>query len=350
MRRARPLRRRRDRIARPARVPCGSGSRASSRGDGCSADRCACPWPSRFLSMRRPARGRPGGKYTGPHSTSGQGLSTESASRPRCGRALWKSPVLYSGRFTSRRTGAASGPAPQSTSPEVVIHHCGKVLVDRMAIAFSSARRRTPGTRPGARPRRAPRDDRRHVVRGRRSRVASRRRVWRYTFQRYGPRTVAHTISTLSVRPQLKLPGPRSRSISMSTRHSAGRDDDVVTIPEALPDPPPVTSGRVGSYADTVAADRAEAHQGSLPRLTFDAFVPGRATVSRTRRPWPSPRHHRRRRTTRSHLRRRRAGQRRPAHRRRAPHVPAQAETAGGSSEAEQFVYRVHRGRSRAAG
>jgi hypothetical protein len=61
-----------------------------------------------FLSMRRPARGRPVGEYTGPHRRRTKALTTESVSRPCSRRAVWKSPVLYSARFSPRRRGPPS--------------------------------------------------------------------------------------------------------------------------------------------------------------------------------------------------------------------------------------------------
>jgi hypothetical protein len=85
---------------------------------------------TRFLSMRRPARGRPGGKYTSAHRRRTKGLTTESASRPRSGRALWKTPVLYSGPLhpPANPPGAGQAPVrPQITSPEwlsTVVERC----------------------------------------------------------------------------------------------------------------------------------------------------------------------------------------------------------------------------------
>jgi hypothetical protein len=46
------------------------------------------------FSIRRPADGRPVGEYTGGHRRRTKGLTTESASRPRRCRAVWKTPVL----------------------------------------------------------------------------------------------------------------------------------------------------------------------------------------------------------------------------------------------------------------
>ena len=63
----------------------------------------AFPLGHLVLSMRRPARGRPVREYTGRHRRRTKGLTTESASRPRPLRALWKSPVLYSGAPSPRQ-------------------------------------------------------------------------------------------------------------------------------------------------------------------------------------------------------------------------------------------------------
>src|ERR1700675_3000526 len=96
--------------------------------------------------MREPAlSSRPTREYTRAKRRRTKGLTTESVPRPPVRRAVWKTPVLYSAPHSP-----PANPAHQDRRPATryrVIHHCGKVLWKRMAVAFSESAAREAWTR-----------------------------------------------------------------------------------------------------------------------------------------------------------------------------------------------------------
>jgi len=97
----------------------GSGTRASSRDDACSAGTCAYPWPSsRVLPNAKAGSAGPTAEYTSRHVRRTKGLTTERASRPRRRAPVWKRPVLLCAPLHPPANPAHVGAAPWIPSPE----------------------------------------------------------------------------------------------------------------------------------------------------------------------------------------------------------------------------------------
>ena len=170
-----------------------------------------------------------------------------------------------------------------------------------MAIAFSQREAQDTWAHVLERARaELPETHRRDVVRRRRSRLVAGRRLRALTFPAtWCENGCSTTISTSSVPPPSRPPERMWRSGWTSTRRSGGPVDDMI-ISDPSTEPPGV-SGRVDASPDRPSSvpdgptERAMGAPGSRsPTTRSTRSSPDRATGSRTRRPWPSPRRRRR--------------------------------------------------------
>ena len=302
--------------------------------------------------MRRPARGRPGGSIRAPIDRRTKGLTTESASRPRSGRAVWKTPVLYSGPLPPGDPRHPRSPGAERLPPSGY-PPLWKGLVDRHGDSVLRTRgARSLGTRPGTCPRGAARDHGRHVVRRRRARspsttACSRSRV---PSDMVRERLQHNHLDLIRARQRPR----RSRAVRVEIdadrgrarmRHPRGDAPDPVAAAGHSTRAAPVGAGRLGRTA-----------RWARPGLPFPELHVRRVRA-RTVQPVRARGGHGRRRGAAVeglqpavHLRRRGAGQDPPADRRRPSHVPAQAEPPREVRHVGAVRHRVHQGGPRAAG
>ena len=311
--RARPLRRR----ARQDRA-AGAGPHAkpeavaSSRGGGCSAGTCACPWPWSESSCRFEEPARPAGaarSIRAQHRRRTKGLTTERVSRPRHGARCGKTAVLSSAPPSPRRSRPSIGRGVTTTSRRgfstVVERFCGY----GMAIAFSEHEARQAWAHVLERARaELPETTIVMWFADVRARRARRRRPRRSRCPaRWCENACSTTIFDLIEEAAAEAAGHPVKIDSRSTktlRSSAGGQTGApATDPRGRPAAAYAAVGAPPPVATTPALrarSRARRPGPAVPQLHVRRVrARARATGSRTRRRWPSPRRRRPRPTTR---------------------------------------------------